>query len=53
MRKRRGNELLIIRGHDIEVVRSFKYLGTRWNRESYNLYKDMNIADGIKIRRRR
>jgi hypothetical protein len=43
---------LTIKGHDIEVVRSFKYLGNRWNRENYNLYRDMNIVDDIKIRRR-
>ena len=53
MRTRRGNEILTIKSHDIEVVWSFKYLGTRWNRGSYNLHKHMNIADDIQIRGRR
>jgi hypothetical protein len=52
MRTRRGSEILTIKGHDIEVVRSFKYLGTRRNGENYNLNKDMNIVDDIQIRRR-
>jgi hypothetical protein len=52
MRTRRINEILTIKGHDIEVARSFKYLGTRCNSEIYDLYKDMNIVDDIQIRRR-
>ena len=47
MRTRRRNEILTMKGRDIEVVMRFKYLGNRWNRENYNLYKEMNIVDDI------
>jgi hypothetical protein len=52
MRTRRGNEILTIKVRDIEVVMTSKYLGNRWDRENYNLYKYMNIVDDIQIRRR-